>query len=189
MKHIEKALENWRSMLIISPSANLEDDAVKRKIESIECAADRALNCFCREAKDSLFLGRMPQSTDDMKREYDRIYAMARSWGSFGTKHYRSAQILEILQYSLEWMYEHRYGQGEIDGCGWRDMKLFNWYEWEIACPELIINTLVILGDLYTAEDAKRFLKVFDFRVPAPKDYASNKIHYGKLIVGAGSCL
>ncbi len=83
-------------------------------------------------------------------------------------------------------MYENRYGQKEIDGCGWRDMKAFNWHDWDLGSPDRLINTLVVLCDELSLEDRKKYLKVFDYRVPKPRDYASNKIHYEKLVVGSG---
>lgn len=186
MNDFLKALKNWSSMLVISKDADINDAVVKRTVATIENAADKALSAFRKDATDSLFLGRMPTESNEMSNEYSQIYAIARAWGSYGTKYYQRQDILEIIRYSLEWMYNNRYGQKEIDGCGWRDMALFNWYDWELSSPDFIINTLMILGDFFTPEDAKRYLKVFDFRVPEPRDYASNKVHYGKLIIGAG---
>lgn len=186
MKDIVVAVNNWRRMIIIESDADLSAPAVKKNIENIEKAADKALREFTPDAEDSLFLGRLPLTSADMTQEYARIWSIGKSYGSYGTKHYHKQEILEILLYCLEWMYDNRYGQKEIDGIGWRDMNQFNWYDWSCASPELIIDTLIVLGDRIPLEDRKKYLKVFDYRVPIPRDYACNKVHFEKCCIGSG---
>ncbi|MBR2434194.1 MAG: hypothetical protein IKB22_01860, partial [Lentisphaeria bacterium] len=83
-------------------------------------------------------------------------------------------------------MYEHRYGEKEREGNGWRSPRLFNWYDWKIASPEMLIQTLIILGEKVSVEERRKYLSLFDSLVPRPTDYASNKVHFGKLIIGSG---
>ena len=173
-------------MIVIQPDADLDDPALKQNIANIEAAADKALAAFKRDATDSLFLGRSPVVSHDMTQEYARVWDIAKAYGSYGTKYYNDEKLLEILLFCLEWMNQNRYGQKEIDGVGWRDMRQFNWHDWELGTPEKIINTLVVLGDIVSLDDRKRYLKVFDFRVPVPRDYASNKVHYEKCCIGSG---
>ncbi len=186
MQNIETALKNWHRMIVIQPDADLSDPAVKQNIANIESEAEKALAEFKRDATDSLFLGRAPVVSHDMTQEYVRIWNIAKAYGSYGTKYYNKEEILDILLFCLEWMNQNRYGQKEIDGVGWRDMRQFNWHDWELGTPDLLINTLVTLYDKVPLEDRKRYLKLFDFRVPLPKDYASNKIHYEKCVIGSG---
>ncbi|MBP3333137.1 MAG: hypothetical protein J6M35_03730 [Clostridia bacterium] len=185
MKDIQMALNNWRRMITIQPDADLNDPAVKKNIANIERNAENALSIFKRDNPDSLFLDSKPETSNHMTREFSYIMQIAKAWGSYGTKYYHDENILETVIYCLEYMNANRYGQKEIDGTGWRNMRLFNWHDWEIGTPEHIINTLVMLGDKVSIEDRSRYLKVFDFRVPLPRDYASNKIHYEKLVIGS----
>lgn len=186
MKDIRTALENWKSMLVLGENADLSDPIVQKRKETLEQQAERALNCYNPEACWSLFLSQPPEKSSDMSQEFAQIAAIARAWGSFGTRFYQNPEVLQILLFSLRWMYENRYGEKEREGCGWRSTRLFNWYDWKIASPESLIQTLVILGDNVEREERQKYLRLFDTLVPQPTDYASNKVHFGKLIIGSG---
>ncbi len=185
MDSIRRALANWNKTIVVQPDADISDPVVKKNIANIERAAEDSLAKFNKDALDSLFLGKAPEKSNDMTKEYNHIQNIALAWGSYGTKYYQSKDILDILLFCLEWMNQNRYGKKEIDGVGWRNMYLFNWHDWEIKTPERIINTLIVLGDNVSLEDRARYLRVFDKRVPLPRDYASNKIHYEKLVIGS----
>lgn len=180
-------LENWKKQIIVTKEADISDPLVLRKAKSLERAADDALSRFTRdEDAPSLFLGRAPDKSADMSQEYLQIYRIARSWASLGTKHYQDPKILDILKFSIEWMYNHRYGQNEIEGKGWRSTRIFNWYDWHIGSPNSLIPTLLCLYDEISREDCKRYLALYDLLVPKPSDYGANKIHRAKSIIGSG---
>ena len=185
MDSMRRALANWRKMIAVQQDADFSDRSVRKNIENIEKNAEKALSLFKRDDPDSLFLDAKPTITRQMRYEYAYIAQIAKAWGSCGTKYYQDEKILEIIIYSLEYMNENRYGQKELDGNGWKSVKSFNWYDWEIGVPVNLIDTLVILGDRVPLEDRTRYLKVFDIRVPIPRDYGSNKIHFEMLIVGS----
>jgi len=186
MRDIKISLENWKRLLVVSENADLCDSAVKKRISTIEKDADEALHLYDCNTKESLFLGRKPENTDEMVKEFRYMNALAIAWGSYGSKYYKDEGILEKLLFSLEWMYENRFGQNEIDGVGWRDTRLFNWHRWQIDSPQYIMYILIILGDILGPEYAVKYLKLFDHLVKVPRDYASNKVHFAKLIIGAG---
>lgn len=181
---MKRALENKRRLLV---GDTLSSDAdSERRIKSIESSAEASLSLFERGRSDSLFLGKMPEASGEMTREYSHIKTIAISFGTKGTKHYENSDVLDMLLYSLEWMYNNRYGENEILGKGWRDMRLFNWWDWEIGSPTSLIDALVILEDKIDTEKRKKYLSVFDKRVPLPRDYSSNKMHYAELCTLAG---
>ena len=181
---MKRALENKRRLLV---GGTLPSDAdSERRIKNIESSAEASLSLFERGRSDSLFLGKMPEASNEMTREYSHIKTIAISFGTKGTRHYENSDVLDMLLYSLEWMYNNRYGENEILGKGWRDMHLFNWWDWEIGSPVFLIDTLVILEDKIDPEKRKKYLSVFDKRVPLPRDYSSNKMHYAELCTLAG---
>ena len=186
MNDIQKALSNWRRLLVITPDADLQDPAVRRRIRALERSAENDLQHFKRDAAESLFLSEAPSATRHMTAEFAAIARIAQAWGSFGCTYYHREDVLEILLYSLQWMYEHRYGEKEREGCGWRDTRLFNWHDWKLGSPEHLIHTLIILEDAVSDEQIRDYLRLFDTLVPAVRDYSANKIHFGKLIVGSG---
>ncbi|MBE6608555.1 MAG: hypothetical protein E7633_08365 [Ruminococcaceae bacterium] len=185
MDSIKRVLANWHKMIVVQPDADISDPIVKKNIANIERAAEKSLSSFNKDASDSLFLGKAPEKSNDMTKEYNHIQNIAVAWGSYGTKFYQNKDVLAIILFSIEWMNRNRYGQKEIDGVGWRNIYQYNWHDWDLGSPERLINTLVILGDHVSLEDRKRYLKLFDKKVPLPRDYASNKIHYEKLVIGS----
>ncbi|MBE6609332.1 MAG: hypothetical protein E7634_01545 [Ruminococcaceae bacterium] len=186
MENIKTALENWKRILVVSADADLSDPAVQKRLSNIEKEAEEARMLYDASGKDSLFLGRMPENTDEMVKEFRYMNSLAMAWGSYGSKYYKNGEVLEKILFSLEWMYENRFGQKEIDGVGWRDTRLFNWHRWQIDSPQYIMHILVVLGDILTPDHAVKYLKLFDHLVKKPRDYASNKVHFAKLIIGAG---
>lgn len=186
MESIQIALENWKRILVVSEDSDILDPIVKKRLSIIDKNAEEALSSYDKNGKESLFLGRIPNDTDEMVKEFKYMSLLAIAWGSYGSKYYKSDDILEKILFSLEWMNENRFGQKEIDGVGWRDTRLFNWHRWQIDSPQYIMYILVILGDILTPEHAVKYLKLFDHLVKKPRDYASNKLHFAKLIIGAG---
>ncbi|MBE6561075.1 MAG: hypothetical protein E7662_08105 [Ruminococcaceae bacterium] len=186
MTDIQKALANWRRILVILPDADQTDPAVRLRAAILERNAERALEAFKRDNPDSLFLDEAPTASRQMTQEFARIADIAYAWGSCGTAYYQREDILEIILCSLQWMYEHRYGKREQEGTGWRSTRLFNWHDWKLGSPEQIIRTLIILGDKVSPAQIADYLRLFDALVPEPRDYSSNKIHYAKLIIGSG---
>ena len=183
---IIKALNNWRTEIVVSEDADLNDTIIQTRIASINKNADSSLAAFDKERQHSPLLTREVTTTTDMHAEFSSLLNVAVAWGSFGSKYYKDSGVLEVILYCLEWLNEHRYGRNEIEGHGWRNMRLFNWWHWEIGVPSCLEKTLVILGDKVTPEDCRRYLEVFDYRVPHARDYGSNKVEYGRLISGSG---
>ena len=187
MNQMQIIFDNWKKRLTIQEDVNTSDPVIARQIRSIERNAEEALGFYRTYAGGpSLFLDHMPEKTTEMSREYLFINRIARSWASFGTKHYKDPEVLKILKDSIEWMYNNRYGQKELDGCGWRSTKIFNWFDWDIGSPSSLIGALICLGSEVSPEDCKRYLTIFDTRVPAPRDYGSNRMEFAKGIIGSG---
>ena len=75
MENINKALENWRRLLVITEDSDLNDPVVKKRISLIDKLADEALDLYTEAPKDSIFLGRMPENTDKMVKEFQYLVA------------------------------------------------------------------------------------------------------------------
>ncbi len=183
---IKKALDNWRKLITVTEQDDIHDPLIRQKLNAIDRNAEISYSLFDKNRKCSPFIEQEVVATSDMGKEFVQVENMAFAWGNYGSKYYHDPELLQTILFSLEWLNRHRYGRNEIEGHGWRDMRLFNWYEWEIAVPNSIETILVILGDEVTSDDCKKYLEVFDYRVPHARDYGHNKVEYGKLIAGAG---
>ena len=141
-------LNNWKKKITVADGADLLDPVVSEAVKKIEKDASQALELYAANAgDDALFLDHKPEKTTEMTYEFERIYRIAKSWASFGTKHYKDPQTLQILKHCIEWMYENRYGHKELNECGWRSPKIFNWWDWDIGSPSRLIGALICLGD------------------------------------------
>ena len=180
-------LTNWKKKLTVEEGVDLLDPVVSKMVKRIEGDAVYALNLYAENAGEhSLFLDHKPERSTEMTIEFRQLIKIARSWASYGTKHYKDAEVLKTIKYCLEWMYENRYGYNELNDCGWRSTKIFNWWDWDIGSPTQLIGTLICLGDEVSKEDCKRYLALYDARVPEPRDYGSNRIEFAKNIIGSG---
>ena len=187
MNQMQTVLNNWKRKLTVMPGADLNDPIIAETVKKLEADADRALRLYGENSgEDSLFLDHKPEKTTEMTQEYEQLLKIAKSWASYGTKHYNDKEVLKTLLYCVEWMYENRYGHKELNDCGWRNIKLFNWWDWDIGSATRLIYTLICLGDEVSKDDCKKYLALFDARVPAPRDYGANKIEFAKNIIGSG---
>ena len=60
-------------------------------------------------------------------------------------------------------MYRHAYGDDMIEGHGWRDPKLPNWWYMYIGAPEHLTEILLMLYKEIGVEDRRRYLKCFEW--------------------------
>lgn len=133
--------------------------------------------------------------SNDMSIVYGRVYALAYFYSNPDNEWYRNESLKHIILKTLDWMYHNRYGIKEKEGCGWRDIKAFNWWDWEIGSPTQLINTLFLMqreleetcqvtGTTFP-ELVRNYLEVFHFLVPGQKDYGANRLCYASLLIRA----
>lgn len=133
--------------------------------------------------------------SNDMSIVYGRIYVLSYLYNNQDHELYQNEQVKAIILDALEWMYRNRYGIKEKEGTGWRDVKAFNWWDWEISSPTHLIDTLLMMepeleeacrkeGILFT-DKVKEYLELFHYLVPGQKDYGANRLNYAVLIIKA----
>ena len=140
-------MEKWRSFLVGGDDIDITGKRAANCINKIESDA-RRLQASMNKSEDVQSLwGAEYTASSHLTQEYGKIYKMALAWGTRGQEFYHNEALKEDLFYALEWMYENRYGQAEIDGTGWRSVKAFNWWDWFVGAPRYLVDTLLILGD------------------------------------------
>ena len=70
MESIQIALENWKRILVVSEDSDILDPIVKKRLSIIDKNAEEALSSYDKNGKESLFLGRIPNDTDEMVKEF-----------------------------------------------------------------------------------------------------------------------
>ena len=164
-----EAKDKWRLRLVGSPEINDMTDAfVADKIKAMDISCKEKLETLNRCSADGkaptiLWGTEAPTESADLTRQYSGIYVLARAYGTYGSIYYHNEKLLLDIRYALDWMYEHMYGEAEIEGRGWRDVRAFNWWDWHVGGSEHLTNVLLIIEDKLTAEDKKRYLKCYEW--------------------------
>lgn len=159
----EKARREWKLRLVGSPEINdLTDKTILDKISRADNKCRAALAEMNRGADRVILWGdKPPVETEDLGRQYYKLEDMARAWGTYGSEFYHSDEVLALILEAMEWLYENMYGEAEIAGTGWRDVRLFNWWYWFVGAPDSLTNVMLILGDILTLEQRRKYLKCY----------------------------
>ena len=80
MESIQIALENWKRILVVSEDSDILDPIVKKRLSIIDKNAEEALSSYDKNGKESLFLGRIPNDTDEMVKEFKYMSLLAIAW-------------------------------------------------------------------------------------------------------------
>lgn len=178
---------NWKKMLVGTPE--LLQNADKTIKERIKACSDRAMtawkefdSAFKVENPVGFFRTERAVTSGDMTRDYARLTHMALGYATFGTECYQNETLLNDILDALEWGYKNYYGKAEMENKGWRDVRQFNWWDWCIGTPSNLMQTMILVDGHLTLEQKKNYLALFGQRVPVPRDYGSNKVHFGELI-------
>lgn len=179
--------DKWRFELVGDEKNDISDPHIASIIKDIEANANRNWNRLRKgENIVDLFSDHPISTTAQLTTRYREIYQMALAYATYGSSLYQNEQLREDILYALEWMYNNKYGQAEIEGRGWRSTSIFNWWDWEIGVPGHMINTLMLMEEFVTMEKIKNYLSLFDHLVPLPKYTGSNKFNLVKMCIGAG---
>ena len=183
--------EQWKKTLVGSPDELKNgDDTVNSRISVCSQRAMSAWEAYKANAKKEgavgFFRDTPAVTSGDMTREYSRLREMALGYATYGTECYQSEDLLSDLLAALRWGYEYYYGQAVIENRGWRDMRQFNWWDWCIGTPSALMDTMILIDEHLSLEEKKNYLTLFNLRVSKPRDYGSNKVHFGNLIAKAG---
>ncbi len=116
----------------------------------------------------------------DLTTTYRRIHRMAREFASADSDVYQNEEVKDAILYALQWMYENRYSEKQIEDTpdSWRSPRQFNWWDWEIGSPGCIVSILMLMAEHIPLSERKAYLKLYHMIVPRIKDYGSNKLNY-----------
>lgn len=176
-EEMKLAKDRWRYSIVGDENIDLNDESIKEIVRQIGLKGKASWNLMDKSNPDSLFLGKAPTNSANMTTEYTQIYYMALAWAQYGSEFYHNEELLDDILYALDWMFENRYGYDEIENDPnkvWRDHTLTNWYDWQIASPKVLTNTMMLVEDYLTAEQKNDYLAFFQYWV---HDRCYNSMH------------
>lgn len=159
----ENAAEKWRNLLVGDENNNTENELVSQSVTSITNAAQSAWNRQKSYADDDTVLFLPITTTADMTQQYVFINNMAKAWGTKGSTLYKNSDLLSDIISALDYMYNNYYGKNEIEGNPWRNMSLYNWWDWLVGVPAQMTETLIIIKDEISQTEINRYLSPFEY--------------------------
>ncbi len=157
-----QAKANFKRYYVGDAHNDLSNAVIRGKIAQIEQIGKDSRALMNRDPDAPVLFGdKLVTETVEMNMQYHHMVRMARAWGTCGSALYRDETLLKDILYALEYLYQHYYGQREIDGCGWRDTRLHNWWNWYVGVPNCLEETLVILDDALTQAQIDRYMSCF----------------------------
>lgn len=157
------AARKYRDELVGNEKTNdLKNPNVIARIKTINERCAASISGLDRSGDPPILWGtKLLHDTDDGYEQYRFVLHMAKAYKTLGSDYYENPELLSDIKYALEWMYRHAFGEDVINGCGWRDPKLPNWWHWYVGAPEMLTDILLILYDEIPMEDRRRYLKCF----------------------------
>ena len=180
---------NWRLKLVGSPAMNdLSDSTIAEKIGYVSRTCREKWETMNRGPDRVILWGaEAPVESVELNRQYGGLRTLAKGWGTCGSEFYHNEALLQDIVDGVRWMYAHMYGEAEIAGTGWRDVRAFNWYYWFIDAPDFLTDIFFILEDPelgcdpFTLEEKRTYLKCFAWistfmRSGLRRDFAMSRI-------------
>ena len=155
----------WRERLVgNSDINNLNNPNVKDKIDAINERCKTTWETMHKKGDPICLWGEdAPSASSDLTAHYGMISKMAKGYATVGSNYYKNENLLSDIIFGMEWMYRHMYGEAEIAGTGWRDVHIFNWWDWFVGGPEHMTDIMFMLEDEISLEDKRRYLKCFSW--------------------------
>ncbi len=183
----KKAKDAWRYSIVADETIDLNDADFKKKLTSIGASGQSSWDTLQKgNGITELFSGIESVTSASLTNQYQRLQNMAFAYGTYGTELYHNEELKNDILYALEWLYQNRYGQNEINGTGWRDTSEYNWWDWQIGVPEKLINVMMIMEEHLTQNQIHNYLSLFDHLVPVTSSTGANRIDLAKSIIGSG---
>lgn len=101
-----------------------------------------------------------------ISKAYSTIRSLAIAYSTEGTTQFGSTQLKDDIIMALDWMHTYQYNETKtIAG---------NWFDWEIATPQAMMDILVLLYNDLTEDQLEKYLTVIDTFVPDPTKRVQN---------------
>lgn len=158
-----KTKDRWRVTLVGSKEIN--DTSIPEMVSKLEGIANECRKALGQMNRDKnaiiLFGTEAPTQSSDLSIQYAKLYSLAKAWGSYGNEFYHSESLKDDILFGLEWMWANMYGENEINGTGWRNVREFNWWDWFVGGVMPLTDTMLIIEEFLTPEDKEKYLKTF----------------------------
>ena len=154
--------DKWLEFLV-GGDMDMTNEHISARVNAIYNEAKNLPGQMNRSEDATSLWGAAYTASSHLGTEYSMIYKMALAYGTKGQPLYKDESLYNDIIYALDWMYENRYGQAEIDGTGWRSVKAYNWWDWFVSAPGYLVDTMMIIHEEISDEDIDRYLSLYTY--------------------------
>lgn len=169
----EKIKRRWQYLLAGGTGSKRRTDEIDKRVREL----------INRDVFKALRQETVTKSAQ-MTQQYKMLYDLTLAYRTEGSRYYGDEDIKRNICSSLEWLYANRYGESEKSGRGSISPWEYNWWDWQIGTPRLLIDILILLNCL-PLSTIKRYLSLFHFLVPEPAMTGSNFLNICTELIGA----
>lgn len=184
----DQVKDKWRRYIVGDENMDITDDYIKAKLDRVNSDCKSAWAQLNKSEDATVLFGtRDVTTTADMNTQYLYMLSMAKGYGTYGSEYYQNKKLRGDILYSMNWLYNHYYGQAEIDGTGWRDTKLFNWSDWFVTTPGYLMHTILIMEEFVPKQKIKQYVSLYEhlrgeMRTGKTPDNAASRVYNGTLV-------
>lgn len=171
----ELLVQKWKEKLLGGASLNLNDPDTAAYINSLSQRVsnedgtglwDQMNKSANAEYLWPNMIGQTNTDSAAISKAYSAIRDLALAYAFEGTEQFGDESLKDDVLLALEWMYNYQYNE--------RKKIAGNWFDWEIAAPQSIMDILILMEDELSAAQLEKYIKVIDTFVPDPTKRVQN---------------
>lgn len=190
----------WKKSLVGDSSIDTTQSHAAAYVKVINNNCQSAFENMSKASGTSPWLGELTASAH-LTSCFSQTEKMAKGYAAETSNYYKNSYVLESIEYALNWLLEKYYNEdmAYLDKSNSNDLHWSksestgftgknDWYDWFIASPRSLVNTLILLEDDLDSTLFENCLKAIEIFVPDSHindvNRGSNFIYYMKIRIG-----
>lgn len=190
----------WKKSLVGDSSIDTTQSHAAAYVNAINNNCQSAFENMSTTSGTSPWKGTLTAS-GDLTSCFEQTEKMAKGYAAEASNYYKNSSVLESIEYALNWLLEKYYNEdmAYLDRSNSNDLHWSkeestgftvknDWYDWFIASPRSLVNTLILLEDDLDSTLFENCLKAIEIFVPDSHindvSRGSNFIYYMKIRIG-----
>jgi len=197
---VEIIKARWKKSLVGDSSIDMTQSHSEAYIKVINNNCQSAFENMSKDSGTSPWMGELTASAH-LTSCFSQTEKMAKGYAAEKSDYYKDSVVLESIKYALNWLLDKYYNEdmAYLDKSNSNDLHWSksestgftgknDWYDWFIASPRSLVNTLILLEDDLDSTLFENCLKAIEIFVPDSHindvDRGSNFIYYMKIRIG-----
>ncbi|WP_281889891.1 polysaccharide lyase family 8 super-sandwich domain-containing protein [Paenibacillus sp. YYML68] len=174
----------WLDSLTGGAALNTSDSDIAAKISTIATTAQTNWDSLNKDANRTYLFPNAPSQypTKYISSSFSRLQQMALAYSVVGSPLYHNLSLRDDIISGLDWLYANWYNE-TIPFAAYSPSN--NWYDWEIASPIAIVDTLCLMYNDLTSTQISNYMTAISHFTPNPTTNQTSTPSNTKLATGA----